>query len=214
MLPRASGLIRRTASEKTMHSIWPWLAVAGAGALHGLNPASGWLFAAARGARRQNRTQMLRALASIAVGHAASIALVAGSVALGLGMDRSVLQIGAGVLLGAVIAIHFLGHKGGGAQARMPTGHAGLALWSFIMATAHGSGMMLVPALVPLCIADSPAREITASGSLALALAAVALHTAAMLAVTGVIAKVARRGLDAAAGRLPLLGRKLHPATH
>jgi hypothetical protein len=196
-----------------MYSIWPWLAVAGAGALHGLNPASGWLFAAARGARRQNRAQMLRALASIAVGHAASIALVAGSVALGLGMDRSVLQIGAGVLLSAVIAIHFLGHKGGNAQARMPTGHAGLALWSFIMATAHGSGMMLVPALVPLCIADSPAREITASGSLALALAAVALHTAAMLAVTGVTAKVARRGLDAVAGRLPLLGRKLRPAT-
>jgi len=194
-----------------MHSIWPWLAVAGAGALHGLNPASGWLLAAARGAQQQNRAQMLRSLASIAVGNAASIALVAGSVALGLGMDRSVLQIGAGMLLIAVMAIHFLGHKGDATRVRLPTGHAGLALWSFIMATAHGSGMMLVPALVPLCIGDSPAREITASGSLTMALAAVALHTAAMLAVTGVIAKVARRGLVAAACRLPLLGRKLRP---
>jgi hypothetical protein len=47
---------------------------------------------------------------------------------------------------------------------------------------------MLVPALIPLCMADTPAREITASGSLSLALAAVGVHTAAMLAVTGVIA--------------------------
>jgi hypothetical protein len=74
-------------------------------------------------------------------------------------------------------------------------GHAGIALWSFLMATAHGAGMMLVPALVPLCLADGPAREITASGSLALALAAVAVHTSAMLATTGVIAAGVCRGV-------------------
>jgi hypothetical protein len=86
-------------------------------------------------------------------------------------------------------------------MARAPAGHAGLALWSFMMSTAHGAGLMLVPALIPLCMGDASAREISASGSLALALAAVGAHTAAMLAVTGVIATGVCRGFDAG-GRL------------
>ena len=61
---------------------------------------------------------------------------------------------------------------------------------------------MLVPALIPICMQDSPAREITASGSLALALAAVAVHGAAMLAVTGLVAVAACRGFDRGAGWL------------
>jgi hypothetical protein len=59
-----------------------------------------------------------------------------------------------------------------------------------MMCTLHGAGLMLVPALIPLCLAGSPAREITASGSLLLALAAVGVHMAAMLAVTGAISCV------------------------
>ena len=81
-----------------------------------------------------------------------------------------------------------------------------MALWSFMMSTAHGAGLMLVPALVPLCMGDAPARGITASESLALALAAVGVHTAAMLAVIGVIAAGVRRGFDAGAGLLRRLG--------
>jgi hypothetical protein len=50
----------------------PWLAVAGVGALHGLNPATGWLFAAVRGVRARDCGQALRALVPIAIGHAAS----------------------------------------------------------------------------------------------------------------------------------------------
>jgi hypothetical protein len=56
------------------------------------------------------------------------------------------------------------------------------------VAAAHGAGLMLVPALAPLCMGDASTREITVSGSLMLALAAVGIHTAAMLAVTGLIA--------------------------
>jgi hypothetical protein len=63
------------------------------------------------------------------------------------------------------------------------------------MATAHGAGLMLVPALVPLCMSDTPAREITASGSVVLALAAIAVHLAAMLVTTGAIASGVCRGL-------------------
>ena len=166
-----------------MSSYWPWLAVAGVGALHGLNPATGWMLAAAWGVRSRDRTRALRALVPIAVGHAASVALVAAAVALGMSMDRTALQVLAGVLLAAAIAVHLSG--------RRPAGHAALALWSFMMSTAHGAGLMLVPALIPLCMADTPAREITASGSLTLALAAVGVHSAAMLSASGAAASLA-----------------------
>ncbi|VTU15221.1 MULTISPECIES: hypothetical protein [unclassified Variovorax] len=180
-----------------MASLWPWLAVAGVGALHGLNPATGWMAAAAWGVRSRDRMQALRALMPIAAGHAVSVALVAGAVALGLSMDRVVMQAVAGGLLVVVVALHLSGRR-----VRLPgapAGRAGLALWSFMMSTAHGAGLMLVPALIPLCMSGTPAREITASGSLLLALAAVGLHTAAMLAVTGVMAAAACRGFDAGA---------------
>jgi hypothetical protein len=65
---------------------------------------------------------------------------------------------------------------------------AGLALWSFLMATGHGAGLMLVPLVLPLCLADGPGSELTASGSVPVALAAICVHTAAMLTVTGAIA--------------------------
>ena len=193
-----------------MSHLLPWLAVAGAGALHGLNPATGWVSAAAWGLRSRDRAQALRALLPIAVGHAASVALVAGAVALGLAMDRVVLQALAGALL-VVVAVHRLAGRTP-RRARVPAGHAGLALWSFMMSTAHGSGLMLVPALIPPCMGDAPARAVTASGSLMLALAAVGVHTAAMLAVTGVVASGVCRGFDAGARWVQSLRRKPSPA--
>jgi hypothetical protein len=180
-----------------MASLWPWLAVAGVGALHGLNPATGWLFAAACGVRSHDGAQALRALGPIAAGHAASVALVAATVALGGATDRVPLQACAATLLLVVVLHHAVGRR-----TWAPAGRIGLALWSFMMATAHGAGLMLVPALAPLCLADTPAREITASGSLMLALAVVALHTAAMLAVTGAVATGACRGFGAVSQRL------------
>ena len=180
-----------------MSSLWPWLAVAGVGALHGLNPATGWMLAAAWGVHSRDRAQALRALVPIAAGHAASVALVGAAVVSGLAMDRFTLQVLAGGLLAVAAVVHLSGRTP--KVARAPAGHAGLALWSFMMSTAHGAGLMLVPALIPLCMGDASAREITASGSLTLALAAVGLHTAAMLAVTGVLAIGVCRGVDAGA---------------
>jgi hypothetical protein len=178
-----------------MASLWPWLAVAGVGALHGLNPATGWLLAAAWGMRARDRGQPLRALLPIGVGHAASIALVAGAVALGSALDRPLLQAMAGGLALVAAAMHLWRHAA--PRVRAPAGQAGLALWSFMIATAHGAGLMLVPALIPLCIGDAPARQATASGSLLLALAAVGVHGAAMLAVTGGMATGVCRGVAA-----------------
>jgi hypothetical protein len=178
-----------------MATYWPWLAVAGVGALHGLNPTTGWIFAAAWGVRSRDRTQALRALLPIALGHATSVALVAGAVALGMAMDRELLQVAAGALFVVVAVVHL--SRRSSKRGRTSAGNAGLALWSFMMSTAHGAGLMLVPALIPLCVGDTPAREITASGSLTLALAAVGVHTAAMLAVTGVIAAALCSGFEA-----------------
>jgi hypothetical protein len=167
---------------------WPWLAVAGVGALHGLNPATGWAFVATWRERAGGRAQAWRALAPIATGHAASVALIAALAALGLVAQRGMLPWLAGGLAVFVAAIHVSGHL-----PRHVAGQAGLALWSFAMGTIHGAGMMLVPALIPLCLSGSPAREITASGSMLLALAAVAVHMAAMLAVTALMAALAGR---------------------
>lgn len=157
----------------------PWLALAGLGALHGLNPLCGWPCALARG---------LRVLPPIAIGHGASVLAVAALFALRLEFSATQLQLLAGALLVLIIAMHRAG------RARtLPTGAAGLALWSFIVSTAHGAGLMLVPALVPLCLAAAPARELTAGGSWVLALAAVALHALSMFAAAGAMAAAAQR---------------------
>lgn len=172
-----------------MATLWPWLVIAGLGALHGLNPASGWMFAAACGLHAGDAAQARRALLPIAIGHAASIAIVACAVALGMSLDRGGVQVLAGVLLIGAAMMR-------GLRAALPprSGRVGIALWSFVMATAHGSGLMLVPAFVPLCLSDNPARALTASGSLVVALAAVGIHTAAMLATTGAVAAGVCRG--------------------
>jgi hypothetical protein len=52
------------------------------------------------------------------------------------------------------------------------------------MATAHGAGLMLWPALMPLCTASGPDH------SLATAFLGVALHTLAMLTITAAVAIV------------------------
>lgn len=175
-----------------MSNLWPWVAVAGAGALHGLNPTSGWLLAAGCGVRSGDRRQVLRALVPIATGHVVSIAVVAAAVALGHSMQewaRPAMGIAVVLFLALLCRRPARGPKVGTAR-HWPTstGRIGMALWSFVVSTAHGSGMMLVPALVPLCLGDSPAREITASGSLLLALAAVAVHAVAMLGTLGLVA--------------------------
>ena len=163
-------------------SLWPWLALAALGALHGANPACGWPWAAARG---------LRALRPIAVGHLASVLIVAGTIAQGVDLAAAQLQWGAGGMLLVVLALRLAGPPRVLPAGAM--GAIGLTLWSFIVSTAHGAGLMLVPALVPLCLSSSPARAITASGSWTLALAAVTVHAVSMFASAGAMAHGARR---------------------
>lgn len=170
---------------------WPWLALVGLGAFHGVNPAMGWLFAVALGLHRRSRAVVLESLIPIALGHALAVALVAlAVVALSLSVDQRVIRIiGGSALIGWAIY-----HRLYGARHRvrigMRAGMAALALWSFLMASAHGAGLMLVPILVPLAGIGGHAGHAMPGASLTAALVAVGLHTFAMLTVTAVIALV------------------------
>jgi len=162
--------------------LWLWLAVTGLGLFHGINPAMGWLFAAGLGLNRKSERVVWLSLVPIALGHALAVGLVLVAVlALGFVVEPVPLQRLAAVVLvgwGAWHAIYGRRHK---LRVGMRTGLAGLLLWSFLMANAHGAGLMLVPAVIPLCLAASPAHELTASGSVPVALLALLLHTGAML---------------------------------
>ena len=151
----------------------------------------GWLFAVGLGLHRQSRAAVLLALPPIALGHALSIAIVAGAfVMAAILVDQRAIQASAGLLLMGWAVYHRLyGHRHR-VRVGMKTGQAGLVLWSFLMATAHGAGLMILPAMIPLCLAASPAGEMTARGSPATALAAVAVHMTAMLAITGAVAVI------------------------
>lgn len=168
-----------------------WVVLAGLGAFHGLNPAMGWLFAVALAMHRNSRRVLWLSLIPIALGHAASVAVVVFAVVtIGMVVDQRLLEILAGALLLAWALYHAsYGHRRR-VRVGMQTGLAGLGLWSFLMTTSHGAGLMLVPVIMPLCLAATPARELTAEGSLPLALAAVGVHAAAMIGLTGAIAAI------------------------
>lgn len=190
-----------------MAGIVPWLALAGLGVLHGLNPATGWVLAAARGSRAHDTRMAWRTLIPLGAGHAASIAVVAFALARGFPLEPVWVTAAAGALFAGAVLWHLSGGAGCGGALGRNAGNVGVALWSFLMATLHGAGMMLVPALVPLCLSDNPAKEITASGSLLLALAAVGVHMAAMMLTTGLVAATALRAtclLSNRSKRLPV----------
>jgi hypothetical protein len=167
----------------------PWLALAGIGAFHGLNPGMGWLFAVALGLHRASRRAVWLSLVPIALGHALSVAaVVLAVVALGVVINYRIIGIVGGLILLAWAGYHvWYGHRHR-VRIGMTAGFAGLGLWSFLMATSHGAGLMLLPVVIPLCLASTPAGELTATGSVPLALAAVGVHMAALLLVTALIA--------------------------
>jgi hypothetical protein len=174
----------------SVSGLWPWLALVGLGAFHGINPAMGWLFAVALGLHRHSRAVVAGALAPIAFGHVLSVAIVVAAVLLvGLVVDQTLLRRAAGLLLIGWSLYHALYGSRHRVRFGMTVGFAGLAAWSFLMASAHGAGLMLIPVVLPLCLAASPGGELGA-GALPTALGAVAVHGLAMLAATGVIALV------------------------
>ena len=185
-------------------TIWPWAALAGLGAFHGVNPAMGWLFAVALGLQSGERGAVARALPPIALGHAASIAIVALVVVLAQrALDPLALQLAAAIALvgfGLYRLQRGYRHK---FRAGMLAGAGDLVVWSFLMATAHGAGLMIVPVLLKLPLCAPPGMTLGAHAAMMAALAgslwtgflAVAVHTAAMLLVAGAIAWLVLRWL-------------------
>ncbi|WEX73845.1 hypothetical protein PYH37_001190 [Sinorhizobium numidicum] len=173
-----------------MTDFWPWISLAGLGAFHGANPAMGWLFAVALGLHRQSVRVVWLSLVPIAIGHAASIAMVLIMLAaFGAVVDLRNLQfVTALAILGVAGYLGFYGHRHR-VRVGMRTGMTGLALWSFLVATSHGAGLMLVPAVLNLCLADH-AGIVGMTNSLPVSLAAISVHTVAMLAVTAAVALI------------------------
>src|SRR5262245_8585077 len=175
----------------TPAQLGPWLALAALGLFHGINPAMGWLFAVALGLHRHSQNVVLLSLVPIAIGHALAVtAVLVVVLALGLVLHWTILGRVIGlVLIGWAIWHALYGHRRR-VRVGMQTGMAGLALWSFLMAGAHGAGLMLIPVVMPLCLAAAPGQELTAGGSMPIALAALAVHTATMLATIAVISLI------------------------
>ncbi|MFI2811377.1 hypothetical protein [Microbulbifer sp. M83] len=178
----------------------PWLAMLGFGAFHGLNPGMGWLFALSLGLQQQRERVIWLSLLPIAAGHALAICLAVVLVLLGLQVvSLTALQwITAGVLLlfGLYKLFNYYRHP---RWVGMKVGARDLFLWSFLMATAHGAGLMVVPALLGVAGSMEGAHAGHAghagdgtSGGLVM-LGAVALHTGAMLLVMGATAWIVYR---------------------
>jgi hypothetical protein len=172
----------------TLAQLAPWAALAALGAYHGLNPGMGWLFAVARGLQEQRRKEVLLAVWPIAAGHEASIMTVLlATVALETVLAARWLHLLAAlvlVLFAAVLLVRRQLHpKGFGLR----IGYGGLAGWSFLMSSAHGAGLMILPVFLGLTLA---VQEPSLPATLGQALAAGALHTGAMVIVMTIVAVV------------------------
>lgn len=169
---------------------WPWLAMAAAGALHGLHPASGWPLLVACGVHQ--RRPWWCGLPLLALGHLVAMAWVAAAAWRGLSASP---WLAGGVLL--VVGAAWWGRRGARARSSAAVRAIGLVAGGCSLAMLQGTGLMLVPALGLLC-----GREGAAAAPLLSALAAAALHLAAMLAVSALVAQgVARAGASGAACR-------------
>ncbi len=180
---------------------WPWITLVLLGAYHGLNPAMGWLFAAALGLQEQRRGAVLQALPPIALGHATAISLAV--LVVGVAQIVVPLDVLRYVCAGALIlfGLYKLAKRKHPRWVGMRVGFKDLTAWSFLMASAHGAGLMLVPVLLRLSPAEAMQGAyahgdhtvhagLTDSATVLADLTAVGLHTLAMFAVMGAIAVV------------------------
>jgi hypothetical protein len=178
-----------------------WLMVA-LGAYHGINPGMGWLFAVALGLQRQQASAVAKSLAPIALGHALAMGTVVMAVAvLGAVLPFAAIRYSvAAILMG--LGLYRLASHRHPRWVRMQVGFRDLTVWSFLMATAHGAGLMVVPTLLEssaVAAAHHVAGETHAStiGSVA-GLLATTVHTFGYLLVTGTVAWVVYRKLGLA----------------
>lgn len=160
------------------------------GAFHGINPGMGWLFAVALGMQENRSSAVWAALVPLAVGHALAIALaVVVGIAAGTVMPVSTLRWPiAGILI--ALGIRRLVRHRHPRWGSMRIGAAGLMIWSFLVATAHGAGMMVLPVWLSAAATTEAASNAHFHGTAPFTsgLAATAVHSGSYLIVTAAIA--------------------------
>lgn len=125
--------------------MWVWPTLFLLGAYHGLNPAMGWLFAVALGLQEKSGKAVASSLLPLGLGHLVSVGVVVGvAEALRFTFPLSTVR-----LLSAAVLISFglyrLVNRRHPRWVGMQVGPRDLTLWSFLMASAHGAGLMLLP---------------------------------------------------------------------
>ena len=190
-----------------MSELWPWLAVFGLGLFHGINPAMGWLFAVALGLQEQKRAAVLRALPPIALGHALSIGIIIAVLLLArVAVPPRTLKIAASAILFGFGLFRLLRSRHPN-WVGMRVGFGDLTLWSFVMASAHGAGLMLVPFFLPSAAGEEShhheAHQMHAwafanFSAPSLLIAAVVIHTLGYLVITALVAIVVYENLGVA----------------
>jgi hypothetical protein len=173
------------------------MAMVGFGAYHGLNPGMGWLFALSLGLQQRSERAIWSSLLPITLGHAASLALVAAMVLAGSRyIATSTLQLlTAFVLIGFGLykVFNYYRHP---RWVGMKVGKRDLAWWSFLMATAHGAGLMIAPSLLNIAgLCGAPGAQLSLGMGVSLG---VVTHTASMLGVMAVTAWVVYKRLGLA----------------
>lgn len=165
------------------------------GAYHGINPGMGWLFAVALGMQERKGSAVAKALVPIALGHALSIGIVVLAVAfLGLAVPREAIHYSVAALLFGLGIFSLVRHYHP-RWVRMQVGFRDLTVWSFLMASAHGAGLMVLPVLLGSSTVEASDHmaghhHTSMAASPLMALLATAVHTTAYLAATGLIAWV------------------------
>ena len=177
-------------AEMSSTALWLMLLL---GAYHGINPAMGWLFAVALGMQEQRGSAVARSLVPIALGHALAIGSVV-LVAAVLGMALPLLSIRysvAGLLVG--LGIFSLVRHWHPRWVRMRVGFRDLTAWSFLMASAHGAGLMVLPVLLGSSTVEAQSHMVghchmPSTASPLAGMLATGIHTLGYLAVTGLVA--------------------------
>ena len=168
------------------------------GAYHGINPGMGWLFAVALGLQEQKGSAVAKSIVPLGVGHALAIATAVLAAAL-LGMVvplTTVRYCVAAFLIG--LGIYSLVTHWHPRWVRMQVGFRDLTVWSFLMASAHGAGLMVVPVLLGSGTVEAAEpmaghQQMTGGAGAVAGMIASLVHTAAYLAVTGALAWVVYR---------------------
>jgi hypothetical protein len=181
-----------THAEMGSTALWLMLLL---GAYHGINPGMGWLFAVALGMQERKGSAVARALVPIAFGHALAIgSVVLAAAFLGMRLRPEAIRYPvAAILLG--LGIYSLVWHHHPRWVRMQVGFRDLTVWSFLIASAHGAGLMVVPVLLGSSTVEAAGAMAAhhpasvAGGPLA-ALLATGVHTTGYLVVTGLIAWV------------------------